>query len=327
MRIAVTDYVEPPFDIEAGVLPAGAELVALNAHDEAAMLAAPLESFDALLVWHAPVTANVARRLTRCRIVVRYGVGFDAIDTAALGAQGIPFCNTPDYGTEEVADTACAMILALQRKIVSYDRMSRRIKEGWQEHVLPPLQRTNAATLGVVGVGRIGTAVMNRMRPFGWQLIGFDPYQPSGHEKAIGYRRVRRLHDLLVASDVVTIHCPLNGETRGMVDESFLRAMKQGAMLVNTARGGILAGLDALHRVLKSGHLAAAALDVLPEEPPSPHALLDAWRSDAEWLCGRFLINPHSAYYSTQAWHEMRAKTAETVTFFVRDGMLRNRIA
>jgi phosphoglycerate dehydrogenase-like enzyme len=307
LTIGITDYVRTT-EVETAAFPE-ATFVML---DESTPIS-DWRSLDALLVWHQPITAEVVARLDQCKVVVRYGVGFDAIDIAALQQRGIPFCNTPDYGTEEVADTACAMALSLQRKVVEYDRAARTYSGGWQEHTRPPLRRMNTQTFGVIGVGRIGTAAMNRMRPFGYGLAGFDPYQPSGHEKAIGYTRYRRLDDLLAAADIVSIHCPLTRETRGLVDRATLAAMKPGAILINTARGEIVADLDCLEAALRSGQLSAVGLDVLPQEPPpGDHALIRAWKADEEFCRGRLLINPHSAYYSDEAWYEMRYKAAET---------------
>ena len=281
---------------------------------------------DALLVWHWVVDQATVEVLDHCKIAVRYGVGYDLVDVQALAARGIPLCNTPDYGTEEVADTACALILAIQRQIVAYDRACRAYTEGWQEHPIETQQRTNVQTLGVIGVGRIGTAVVNRMKPFGCRILGYDPYVPSGHEKAVGYERTYSLDTLLAESDIVTVHCPLTDETRGMIDAAFLARMKPGAALVNTARGRVLASLDCLEEVLRSGHLAYAGLDVLPDEPPEDHPLLDAWRADEPWLSGRLVINPHAAYYSAQGWVEMRHKAAETARMFLLDDKLRNLI-
>jgi D-3-phosphoglycerate dehydrogenase len=253
-------------------------------------------------------------------------VGYDVLDLEALKARNIPACNTPDYGTEEVADTASAMIMALQRKIVSYDRASRFYVQGWQEHTQKPLERTSERTLGVIGVGRIGTAVINRMKPFGYKIIGYDPYQVSGHEKAVGYNRVNMLEELLAEADVITLHCPLTDETDAMVDEQFLGLMKQGASLVNTARGKIVKDLGCIEDALKTGRLASAALDVLPDEPPRDHSLIRAWRNDEEWLLGRLIINPHAAFYSERAFYEMRYKAAETARMYLLTGRLRNHV-
>jgi D-3-phosphoglycerate dehydrogenase len=323
--VGITDRVPPPGDIERKAFPE-AEFVFLPDWREGEEAAAEWKNVEALLVWHRKIDQQAVDLLDRCRIAVRYGVGYDVLDLKALNARGIPACNTPDYGTEEVADTASAMIMTLQRKILSYDRASRYYAQGWQEHTQKPLERTSERTLGVIGVGRIGTAVINRMKPFGFKILGYDPYQVSGHEKAVGYRRVNMLEELLGEADLVTLHCPLTDETDAMVDEQFFRLMKPGASLVNTARGKILKDLDCLEDTLKSGHLASVALDVLPDEPPRDHSLIRAWRDDEEWLRGRLIINPHAAFYSERAFYEMRYKAAETVRMYLLTGRLRNHL-
>lgn len=326
-KIGITDYVQPPFEIEREALGEGWELVNLAIENPEDFNQARVAELDALLVWHAAISQEVADRLESCRMVVRYGVGYDLVDVDALERSNIIFCNTPDYGTEEVADTAAAMILQQVRRLPEYDYHCRHYASGWQEHTLAPLARTSQMTLGVIGVGRIGTALMRRMRNFGFRLLGFDPYLPSGHEKALGYERIQELDRLLELSDVVSIHCPATDETRGMVNADFFARMKPGSVFVNTARGTILESLDALEQALRSGQLRAAALDVLPQEPPGVHSLIDAWRNDAPWLRGRLVITPHTAYYSEAAWREMRFKAAETVRLFFDRGLVRNRIS
>ena len=155
--------------------------------------------------------------------------------------------------------------------------------------------------------------MVNRLKPFGFQILGYDPYQPSGHEKGVGYGRVDRLEDLLSTSDILTFHCPLTPETRGMIDRQLLDRCRPGVMLINTARGQLLDHLDTLEAALRSGTVSSAALDVLPDEPPANHSLIDDWRKQAPWLEGRLTINPHTAFYSETAWREMRLKAAETV--------------
>jgi len=321
--VGITDHVVPPADIEQEAFPE-AEFRFLPDWRRGDDARRAWQEADALLVWHWVVDAETVGLLDRCRIAIRYGVGYDLVDVGALAARDIAFCNTPDYGTEEVADAACGMILTLQRQLLAYDRACRHYDEGWQENLIHPQPRTSTRTVGVVGVGRIGTALVNRLKPFGYRILGYDPYQPSGQEKAVGYERTESLDDLLAEADIVTIHCPLTEETRGMIDAAFLGRMKPGSALVNTARGRILADLDCLQEALQSGHLAYAAMDVLPDEPPEDHPLLAAWREDAEWLRGRLLITPHVAYYSEEGWYEMRYKAARTARMYLVDGRLRN---
>lgn len=325
-RIGITDYVRPPHAIEQEAFPE-AEFVFLDSVEEVGLNSGVLRNLDGLIVWHTPITRVSAQHLKKCKIVVRYGVGYDNIDIPVLERENIIFCNTPDYGTEEVADTACGMILDLQRKISSYDVVCRHFTAGWQEHIQKPIVRTNRQTLGLIGVGRIGTAVVYRMKAFGYRILGFDPYQPSGHEKAVGYERVSTLAELLSRSDIVSIHCPLTPETRGMINERTLALFKNGASLVNTSRGPVIADLGCLEQALRDGRLASVALDVLPQEPPAgTDPLIRAWRAREPWLDGRLLINPHSSYYSESALYEMRYKAAETARLFLTEGNVRNRV-
>ena len=326
LTIGITDYVPSPFSIERKVLGSDCDLVNLNVHSEEEFVEKDLSNLDALLVWHAPITERIVSLLKTCRIVVRYGVGFDLIDISALEKAGIAFCNTPDYGTEEVADTAAAMILHHVRRIGEYDYQCRHFAHGWQEHTLTPLSRSSGMTLGIIGVGRIGTSLIRRMQPFGFRLIGYDPYQPSGHEKAIGYERVSSMAELLGRADIVSMHCPASDQTRGIVNEDFIGAMKPGSILINTARGSLIASLNPIEAALRSGKLLAVALDVLPSEPPEQHPLIDSWRIEEPWLKGRLTVTPHTAYYSESAWSEMRSKAAETVRLFFENGVIRNQV-
>jgi D-3-phosphoglycerate dehydrogenase len=164
------------------------------------------------------------------------------------------------------------------------------------------------------------------MKPFGCRVIGFDKYQPPGCERGAGYKRAASLKELLAASDAISLHCLLTEETAGMVDEAFLGAMKPGAILVNTARGGLFKNLDVIEAGLRSGQLGGLGTDVLPAEPPGEHPLIDAWRGFEPWLKGRLVITPHTAYYSESALYDMRHKAAETVVLFFNTNELRNRI-
>ena len=323
--IGITDYVTPPADIEQKAFPE-AEFIFLKDWKASPKSADQWRKVHAILVWHWHVEPETIKLLENCKIVVRYGVGYDAIDVAALAKKGIPFCNTPDYGTAEVADTACAMILAIQRKILAYHQACKRYTDSWQENLLKPHYRTSNQTLGVIGVGRIGTAVINRLKAFGYTILGYDPYLPEGHEKTVGYERAGSLKELLNRSDIVSINCDLNSETLGMVNQDFIDQMKPGSSLVNTARGKIIENLDCLEAALRTGYLNYIALDVLPDEPPVDHPLIMAWRDNNSWLEGRLLINPHSAYYSEAGWYDMRYKAAETARLYLLKNELRNKI-
>ncbi len=288
---------------------------------------ASLAACDGIVLWHeVKVTADVIERLPRCRAIVRAGAGFDNIDLAAAGAAGIAVANTPDYGTSEVADHAIALMLSLTRGITRYhEALSDDPISGFDVTVAPLVRRIRQRTLGIVGLGRIGTATALRAKAFGMRVVAYDPYVSRGQEIAVGVDRVERLGDLLGQSDVVSLHTPLTEETRHMIDAAALAAMQPHAILVNTARGAVV-DIDALHDALKAGTIAGAALDVLPAEPP-PEALpplVRAYSDRAEWLAGRLVLTPHAAWGSPESAEDVRRKSVETVVAHLRDGELRN---
>jgi len=268
------------------------------------------EETEVLLVWNNRVDAPLIDRMPNLKGIIRYGVGYEMLDWEYGAKKGIYVCNTPDYGTEEVSDTALAMILNILRGVTRYDYKARTFKTGWQENTLPEIRRGSVQTLGVLGAGRIGGRVLLLAKMFSLDCVFYDPYKEQGHEKLLGVRRVETMEELLEQSDILSINAPLTPETNGLIDKEFLGKMKKGASLVNTARGPIIKHLDVLYDALKSEHLASVALDVLPDEPPGDHRLIQAWKNREPWLEGRLLINPHTAFFSSQSFDEMREKAA-----------------
>lgn len=326
LSIGVTDYVKPPFGPEQDVFGADADLVFLGWESGVVRDLEIVRGLDALLVWHATIDEEVVDAAERCQVVVRYGVGVDNIDLEALERRGIVVCNTPAYGVEEVADTTLALILSLHRGIFQYDEASRWYESGWQEHVFETSTRTSDTTVGVIGLGRIGSSVVLRLNAIGYRVVGFDPYVPAGTEKVLGCSRADSLEELCREADIVTLHCTLTRETKGMVDSAFFAGMRPNAILVNTARGGLLSSLGDLEQALKYGQLAAAGLDVLPEEPPPECSLIRDWRCRARWLRGRLILTPHTAFHSSGAWEEMRRSAAETALQVLSGGLVRHRV-
>lgn len=250
----------------------------------------------------------------RVRVAVRSGVGYDNYDLAAWGKAGVPVCNVPDYGTSEVADHAIALMLALARGTVTYHEAVRDDLVGrWKWALAPAVRRLRGAVFGVLGLGRIGLAAALRARGFGMEVVFCDPHLPRGTELAVGMRRVDTPAELVAVADVLSLHCPLSDATRGLVGRALLAKAKKGLIVVNTARGPIV-DLDALHDALKSGRVAAAALDVMPKEPPDPSVkLLRAFAAREKWLEGRLTLSPHAAFYSPDSVADLRRKTLETV--------------
>lgn len=283
---------------------------------------AVLEDADAVIV--RPGTSfsgETARLLKKARVIVSIGVGYDHIDLEAARKMNIPVCNVPDYGTEEVADSTVAILLAHQRKILLFNYCAGPEETGWDWRIHIPIFRANNMQVGIIGLGRIGTAVALRLKAFNYKRIVFyDPYLPRGVEKAVGLERFHNLEPLLSSSDIVTLHMPLTDETMGMVDERFFELLKPRAILINTSRGGIFKSVDVMYNFLKQRRELRIGSDVWPEEPPKDHPLIKAWRQRQEWLGDRLILTPHSSFYSEESTRELRAFAAEIVKSVLKDG-------
>lgn len=280
--------------------------------------AVPLDSWrraDAVILYSSRMALGpeTVARLERCRIVVRAGIGVDNIDLAACAARNIPVCNVPDYCTGEVADHAIAMALALRRGLFSYaDLLGVDPSAGWRWDAAPLVRRLGEQTFGLVGLGRIGQAVARRARALGCRVLYYDPYVGEG-PAGLDCERRDTLGGLLTDADIVSLHCPLTEQTRGLIGAPELVRMKPQAILINTARGAIV-DVDALAAGLRAGRPGGAALDVLPTEPPDPdHELVAAWRLQPSWIAGRLILSPHAAFYSPESLRELRLKAAGLV--------------
>lgn len=312
--------------IERSVFPRDADLVLSGARKAADIADQTWRRADGLIVYiDIPITSDVIDRLENCRIIARAGVGFDHIDTEAAARRGIPVCNVPDYGTTEVADHAIALMLGLARGLVSYhQRLIANPVAGWSWAGVPLVRRLRRRHFGVVGLGRIGKAAARRARGLDMDVSFYDPHLPDGTDLALDYRRHATLESLLENVDVVSLHCPLNQETARMIDAPALARMKPGALLINTARGGLI-DIPALEAALRDGRIDGAGIDVLPTEPPDPNdPLLQAFKRREPWIDGRLLLTPHAAWYSPDGHADMRRKSAETVARFLERGVLRN---
>jgi C-terminal binding protein len=278
---------------------------------------------DGLMIMRYAVSPDDLDRFPRLRAIVRMGVGYDKIARPAAAARNILVCNVPDYGTTEVADHAMSLALALRRGVILYHERQRQSPPApWGPVSGELIRRFGVQTFGVIGLGRIGTAVALRARAFGFRVMFYDPHLPNGTELGLGVARAATLEDLLRQTDTLSIHTPLTPETRGMLGHAQLALLRKGAVVVNTARGPIIE-LDALMALLRNGHIAAAGLDVLPVEPPIEPIpeLLRAYRAREPWLEGRLVVTPHAAWFTPESEHDTRVKSAETM----RAALLTNR--
>lgn len=257
---------------------------------------------SALIVQWAPIGAELLDRLPDVRFLSRLGIGYDMIDVAAATERGILVANTPAYCLDEVATHTIAMILALGRGLVAYDRA---VREGrWSAVDARPLaMRPSATTVAVVGYGRIGSLVARRCAALGFQVIVADPVVPAVDILAHGLEPVP-VQEAIARADILTLHAPLTPQTHHLVDAAALAAMKQGSVLVNTCRGPLV-DEEALADALRAGHLAGAAIDVFETEPlpvESPLRALDS-----------VLLTPHAAWYSPQALADLPVHAAENI--------------
>jgi phosphoglycerate dehydrogenase-like enzyme len=284
------------------------------------------EAADGLMVWgRLPCDKAMLNRAKNCKMVIRMGVGFDVIDIEEAGKRGIVACNVPDYGTTDVADHAIGLMLGLTRGIVRHHINLVNDPVGkWRAIDAPVVRRARGATFGLVGRGRIGTAAGLRAKALGMNVIFFDPYVPDGGDQAVGFERRETLEELLGDADVVSVHTPLTAETRGLINAQTLSSMKPDSILINTSRGEVV-DVDAVTNALKENRIAAAGLDVLPEEPPDPeHPLFAALKRQEAWTVGRVIVTPHAAWFSPDGARDCREKAALTMINYLADGKLRN---
>ena len=299
--VVITSNVFPGLEVErAALAPLDVRVDKRPCRTQDDLVAAGREA-SALIVGNVKIDAGVLAQLPHCLAIVKPAVGVDNIDIAAATEEGICIANVPDYGTDEVATHAMALLLNSIRYV---DAIAADVRAGrWQPKPPYPIRRSAGRTLGIVGFGRIGRSVARKASGFGWRILAYDPYLPTEQLGGHGVEAVD-LDTLLAQSDLVTLHLPLTEETRGLIDARALAKMQPTAFLVNTARGGIVDS-EALHDAVETGRIAGAAVDVVDAEPPgADHPLL---RSDG------ILVTAHVAWYSQQAFADVQMKAVQEV--------------
>ena len=310
MRCVITDFRGDDASLEQSLLEeAGFEVFVAPSADPAAWEEQAVDA-DAILTRHAPIRAGLIERLTRCAVISRYGTGHDNIDAVAAIGKGIVVTNVPDYCTPEAADHTMALLLASARHLEVLRQSVR--SGGWTPDPLPPILRLAGRTLGMVGYGRIGAAVAQRARAFGIRVRVYDPYLTADPE---GAERFDDLEEMLSGSDFLTFHAPLTDQTRGILDARRIALLPRGAIVINAARGPMV-DTTALIEALRSGHLAAAALDVTPREPPDP--------DDPVRTTPGLLVTPHTAYYSQTSVEQAKRDSCAEIIRVIRGETPRN---
>jgi D-3-phosphoglycerate dehydrogenase len=299
-KVATIGHRFPDAAIEAAVLePLGIAVEWLGPLPKPEAMRAARDAGAVLLGAGYALDASDIARLAGCRVIVRYGVGVDNIDVAAAAERGVTVCNVPDYGVEEVADHALALLLLFARRL---DLWPQAVRAGSWGAALPAvrMRRLSRTTLGVIGAGRIGRALISRAVPIWGRVVASDPYVPPETLAALGAAQVS-LDDLLAESEFVSLHVPSDPSTRGLLGAREFARMKPGAVLVNCSRGDVLDEL-ALADAIRAGRIAGAGLDVFGTEPPPPHGLValpQVWPT------------PHVAFLSVESVIDLRRRAAE----------------
>jgi len=277
-------------------------------------LAEVIEDIDALVIRsRCRVTGDTLARGERLKVIGRAGVGLDNVDVGAATERGVIVMNTPEGNTLSTAEHAISMMLALVRRIPQADAT---MKQGrWDKGAFTGSE-LHGKTLGIIGLGKVGSAVGARMAAFGMRIVGYDPYVTHAVAERVGVEKVE-IDELCRRADVITIHAPLNKETRGLINARRLSLMKPAVFLVNCARGGIV-DEAALIDSLRSGRLAGAALDVFDAEPlPADHPLRGL---------ENVVLTPHVAASTTEAQGKVASEVARQVVEALRGGMIRNAV-
>ncbi|GEK34816.1 C-terminal binding protein [Kurthia sibirica] len=306
MNIIISDCDHADIAIEKSVFANVGMTVQLQQNKTAQEVIDNCQQAEVIINQYAPFTAEVFAQLPHLKMIVRYGVGVNNIDLDEATKHHVQVCNIPDYGTQEVADHALALMLTLVRKT---SLMTSHVKKGeWNYQKSIPIRRLADQTIGIIGVGRIGSAFAEKVKPLGSRIIAWDPSAEAKKRKFDSqFIDFVSFEKVVEESDIISIHSPLDG-AEYLFNKEVLLKMKKEAYIVNVSRGGII-DEEALYEVMRAGHIAGAALDVLQSEPISKNNKLLQLEN--------LLITPHMAWYSEQSGQELKRKVAEESIRFI----------
>ncbi len=306
LKVIITDYDYGNVDVERSVIEgAGFELVAAQCKSEGELIEVAHDA-DAVICQYARVGEKTINAFTNCRLIARYGTGVDIVDVEAATRRNILVTNIPDYCVDEVADHAMAMLLSCIRKLQRYNKATRAGIWRWQAG--QPIHRMRGSTMGLLALGKIARAIIERAKVFGVLIIAYDPYVTTEEFESYGVTQVS-FDELIEEVDYLMIQVPLTPETEGMIGDAELKKMKPTSVLINTSRGPLVDN-DALYRALKEGWINAAGIDDTVEEP----AKKKDWKPDNPlFQLDNIIITPHSAYYSEESILEARLRASEEV--------------
>ena len=315
-RVVLTDYmyetIQPFYDVYNQY--EDIEFVPLQLTEKRDILR-ETEFADAVMVHFDQIDKDVISNLKNCRIIARSAVGYDNIDLDAASAAKIPVTNVPDYCVEEVSNHTLMMILNSAKK---FNQLEANVKKGlWGDFAIAkPIHAVRGQTLGLLGCGRIARCLAVKAQVFGIKVIAYDPYIKPEAVKDFGVTLVSR-EELLAQSDFISMHLLLNEDTRKSINADFFKKMKNSAIFVNTARGGLV-DEDALIEALRTGEIAGAALDVLTEEGIDKDAPLQKFDN--------VIITPRAAWYSEQAFYTLLTSAAQEVVRALHGEPVKNQV-
>lgn len=291
---------------------AGIEITNISANFDQAEFERIIPEFDALIIGAHDFSEADMERCPKLKIICKHGVGLDNIHVGKAKELGIAVCNAPGTNSNAVADLALGLMLSVCRKI---SHSAALVREGvWKSHIG---EDVCGKTLGLLGFGAIAKGVARRARGFGMKILAYDPFVTELPEEFVGWVELCDMDKVITSCDILSVHIPLTPETRNTISSKELAKMKQGAYVINTARGGIVDEM-ALYEALKSGHLNGAAMDVVESEPMTPeHPLLSL---------DNVVVTPHIAMYSKEAINAVSLICAENVVACLTGGQMINRV-
>ena len=301
-KVVMTDDRHKTYEEEKEVLKSiGADLVIANCTNVQEVIK-NCKDADGIMVNLAPMPAEVINQLERCKVISRYGVGYDNVDVAACTQKGIYLANVPDYCAEEVSDQALALLMACARKVARRDAQVRAGQ--WNIGKSDPIYRIAGKTFAFLGFGMIARCLYRKIKGFGFsRILIFDPYVDAETIRSMGAEKVD-WEEALKNADYISVHMPLNDKTRGIINASAFRMMKSTAILINTSRGPVI-DEKALIEALEKKQINSAGLDVHCKEP------LD--KDNPLMKIENCVLTDHAGWYSEEAMSELKRKVAENV--------------
>ena len=306
MKVYIIDSHNMPgydFSIERKIIEnAGHEFIMESCHDEDEIIAKCSDA-NAILNTYTYMGEKCMKALKDCKVMVRYGIGYDSFDVDAATKAGIIICNIPHYCVEEVATHSAALILAVTRNLLNYTMNMRAGNYASGSDTFLKMRRPSSQTVGLLGFGNIARTLSGYMKAFGYQIIAYDPYLDDAVFKKFDARRVS-LDELFAQADIISVNAPYSKETHHIINADSIAKMKDGVVIVNTARGSLISE-EAILAGLKSGKVAGAGLDVFEKEPFAP-------KDHPFYHMNNVIISPHAAYNSAEATTTLLQQVAQT---------------